>query len=171
MKKTIGRLARTALFAGLFFGICVGVHFIAKDYIFSQRLEGNLLQLPDVKDVSIDEDNQLTITMDDGANLKDVYGAAEKIIGDGNYQIKIRDNPSPDLIRLADQSDTAIQEAAARGNFTAMEAVIQKKAVGHGVSANVFVDEKRIYLELKKSGKSVYRVVQRQEPLPIQPSS
>lgn len=158
----------TALFAGLFFGIFIGVHYAANHYVFSQRMEERLLKIPGIKGVDL-ADDQVTLTVTGSANLKDIFQAAEKETG--SYEIKIRDNPSPVLVQVADASDSAIQEAAVRGNFTAMEAVIQKKAADRDISAKVYVDKKRIYLALYQGKKSLYRIVERPNSLQALPSS
>jgi len=160
MKPNFKSIGWTVVSAGLFLSLLIGTQLLVKNYYMADRLEDKLINVNGVKKVLINN-GKIELTLGRVDNIKTVYEDAEKQLDSKDFQIMLLDHPSKQLVEIADESEVALQEAMIRGNFTEMVEFINKLAAKSGVNARVFVDSKRIYLQLKSGDNSLYRVLDR----------
>jgi len=160
VKQQLKSAGLTLVFAGLFLSLLIGGQFFFQNYYVADHFQEQLLKIDGIKSVQIG-DEDITITMDVVSNIKESYQQIDKIISSKNYQIIIKDNPSQQLKEVAAESETAIQEAMTRGNFTEMEHYIKNMAQRQGIETKIFVDSQRVFLQFKSKDKFLYRILER----------
>ncbi|MEL7564292.1 MAG: hypothetical protein AAGU27_05350 [Dehalobacterium sp.] len=160
MKQHLKSLELTLVTAGIFFGLLVGGQIFFKNYYVADHFQEQLTKIDGIKKVEVKE-QIITLTMSNVSNIKQSYQEISHIIEDKNYEIIIKDTPSNKLEEIASESEIALQEGIFRGNFTEMSNYIKNLAQSQGVTAKVFVDNKRVYLQLEEENKYIYRIMER----------
>ncbi|MDF2569704.1 MAG: hypothetical protein K0R55_1308 [Sporomusa sp.] len=99
------------------------------------------------------------------ANLQSLYSEmadrATQVDGGRKYEIVIQDNRTPELEQFYYSIHYQIQEAIFTGNFATMAECIEAKANSAGVTAQIYVDTKNIYLKMTKGTDDMYVVIAR----------
>lgn len=160
MKQHFKSLGLTFVTAGIFFGILLGGQYLLRTYYVADHFQGKLAKINGVENVEV-VDQKITITLKQVANLKQSYGEITRVVNDEKYEISIKDFPSPELEEIAEESEIALQEGVARGNFTAMSQYIRNLAQSKGVGVKIFIDTERVYLQLEEENKFIYRIIER----------
>ena len=107
----------------------------------------------------------IEVALDNPANFAATYAALEKrtagILGREPFHLVIRDHRTDELAALYHEMRFILQEAAARGNFSAMASKAQALARAAGATICLDVDADRIYIKLNKGGAALYEVIPR----------
>jgi len=110
------------------------------------------------------------ITLDLSAvdNLPLVYRQAVSIIkkhlNPSTFSLQLVDSRTPALENLYWQAQTYIEEAAMRGNFSAIATKLTQLATEADAQLEFYVDEECIYLELYQDPHYLYAVRERYQP-------
>lgn len=164
MKINYRSIGITILFAGVFLGLLIGGQTLVTRYYVADKFAQQLDSVDGVKKVQINED-EITLEMTQVENFRASYVEIDKILGERNYLIKEKSEPSDILGEIADKSEIAIQEAILRGNFMEMETHILECAKEKGATAKVYVDSDRVYLQLELAKDYKYLVIERPDNL------
>lgn len=108
---------------------------------------------------------KINVTLKNVANLEKTYtglmeGSAN-VLGSKRFKLTLTDSRSPELEQFNYQIQPHIQEAMATGAFTQMVNKINEQASAKGITAQVFIDNRNIYLQLTKDGAELYHVAAR----------
>jgi len=110
-------------------------------------------------------DITINITLGGVDNLAKTYGeigdTAKRILGRRPARVILADNRTPELEALYYSLHYHLQEAIFTGNFSTMADHVDAKARAAGAQANVYVDDRNVYLQLSKAGAALYAVVPR----------
>ncbi|MDD2497268.1 MAG: hypothetical protein PHT78_00895 [Desulfitobacteriaceae bacterium] len=161
MKVNIKSFVWTVIFAGLFFGLLVGLQFGIKSLFVDDRFEKQLATVSGIEDISIDQEQVINIQVSQEENIKTVYEEIDQIIKNKRYTVNVISNSTEKLDRLGEKCEIAIEEAMVRGNFIEMETYVAQLAHDNQAEADVFIDEKRVYLQLRSGSNYLYRVINR----------
>lgn len=108
---------------------------------------------------------QIYITLANVKNLAKTYGAisdgAKRILGSRPYRVTIADTRTPELEQFYYQIHYHIQEAIFTGNFSLMAEKVQKLSADAGITAQVYVEAKVVYVQLAKGEAQMFVVVTR----------
>ncbi len=151
------------LFGGQFlwqqFAIAKPMSQIAKgiDGVESAVLEKNAQNDPFVR---------VNVTLNHVSNLQATYKALNdrifNVLGHKKYKITVNDSRTPELEHLYYTIHYYIQEAIFTGNFGLMAERIKTTADASGITAQIFVDAKNVYLQLSNTNGEMYIITPRQ---------
>ncbi|MEW5952980.1 MAG: hypothetical protein AB1815_04375 [Bacillota bacterium] len=156
-----------ALILGL--GAFVGVQWLYNKYNFLQPLEDYLAGSPAVKTYKIDDLGDtllLTVELGETGNLasdyQDLQHALAGILGKRPFALQLTDNRDQVLQQAYYESQFAIYEALARGNYREMADVVHDNAAEAGAEVAIFLDGENIYVYMERNGRRLTEVI----PLP-----
>lgn len=86
------------------------------------------------------------------------------------YKIKLEDRRTPELEQALRRFDLYLHEAASTGRFAEMAQRVESEALKEAITARVWVDSERIYLQLHKQGGYLYSVLERTAPATERPA-
>ncbi len=108
---------------------------------------------------------EIDVTLGDTANIKNTYDEMtekiKKTLKEKEYRLAIKDNRTPELEQVYYDINNHIQKAVMDGDFPLLNDKVEDKAKNVGASARIFVDEYNIYLQLSKSGNTLYSITAR----------
>lgn len=108
---------------------------------------------------------QIYITLADVKNLAKTHSAisdgAKRILGTRPYKINIEDSRTAELEQIYYNVHYHIQEAIFTGNFSAMAERVQKLSAEAGVTTQIYVEGKVVYVQMTKNDAQMYVVVTR----------
>ncbi|HAU30777.1 MAG: hypothetical protein XD78_1534 [Desulfotomaculum sp. 46_296] len=108
---------------------------------------------------------QISVLLAPVENLKDTYGELNRgvrnILGGRLYELVLRDKRDVQLKNAFYYSQFAVYEAIMRGNYREMVDYVNKQAAERGATASVFVDQDRIYLQMRHDNNYLYEVIPR----------
>ena len=108
---------------------------------------------------------KINVTLKNVENLQKTYtGIVEgssSVLGGKKFKVAIIDTRSPELEQFDYAVQPHIQEAMATGAFSQMVGKIQEQAAVKGIHAQVFIDNRNVYLQLSKEGSELYHVTAR----------
>lgn len=115
----------------------------------------------------VQENNQVKITLDikDDANLMQAYNEIQKQLapkmGRRSFSLLLQDNRDDSLQKVWYNSQYAVYQAIAQGSYQNMAEKINREAGAAGAEVQVYIDEKNIYIRLKKDGRTLDEVISR----------
>lgn len=155
-----------ALILGL--GAFMGAQWLYNKYNFLQPLEGYLASSSAVKTYHIDDVDGtllLTVELSQTGNLagdyQDLRNTLGSILGKRPFTLQLTDNRDQALQQAYDQSQFAIYEALARGNFREMADVVHANATEAGAEVAIFLDGENIYVHMERDGRHLTEVIPR----------
>lgn len=158
-------LISAAVVAALLFGGRLAYQRVRLDNPFQQALSA----VPGVAKGEAQKTRdgyELTLVMDRVSDLQTSVQEAERVAEQYGktpvIKIQLKDNATPELRETYYQMHFAIEEAAVRGNFTAMKVQIDAQAAQAGLTGwRVQVTDNQLYVQLQKGGSCLYRLVDR----------
>lgn len=140
-----------------------GGHLLYKKLVWEKSLEKRLQSIPPVEGVILKDKDRIEVELGPTLDLKQTYLQVEEALYDfyrgSPPQLVIRDQRSPVLNEVWEETQFVVYEAAVRGTFTAMAQEMEKKAKMHGVEARLAMDGKRIYVALYKDEHFLYEII------------
>ncbi|MGI6097884.1 MAG: hypothetical protein ACOYBM_07190 [Dethiobacteria bacterium] len=121
----------------------------------------------EVKNIELEKiNNKIVITADLRwvDNLPERLHNYEKnvseIIGTDDFEIKLCDQRNPQLIDIYNSLHLFLYEGQRRGNYAEMKSNIEREILKHNVDQyRLYVDHKRIYIQLLKGGHYLYQII------------
>lgn len=108
---------------------------------------------------------KINVTLKNVANLEKTYTeiveGSTNVLGGKRFKLTLTDARSPELEQFDYQIQPQVQEAMATGAFTQMVNKINEQAAAKGITAQVFIDNRNIYLQMTKDGAELYNVIAR----------
>ena len=142
-----------------------------QNYGVNMPLEKSLQSIDGVKNIvwnknsKIAEPAQIEVTLGNVANIqktyKEIHQKSGKVLGVRPYNIIIKDNRTPELENIYNDINYYVQKAISDGDFPLLAQKTEDIAKQVGVSAEVFVDEQYVYIQLNKEDTSLYMVALR----------
>lgn len=141
-----------------------GGHLLYKKLVWEKSLEKRLQSIPQVEGVTLKRDEErIEVELGPTPDLKQTYLQVEEALRDfyrgSPPELVIRDQRSPVLVEVWEETQFAVYEAAVRGTFTAMAQEMEKKSQMYGVEARLAMDGKRIYVALYKDAHFLYEII------------
>ncbi|MHB1125526.1 MAG: hypothetical protein ACYC2T_01000 [Bacillota bacterium] len=143
-----------------------GQRLYVKNYK-EQPLLRKMAAVDTVKQVKMAQNSQGTtfmVQLGPVPNLQKTYLALlEATKGESQpVELVIEDQPSPKLEKVWYNSQFAVYQAVAQGDFTEMFHAVEKESLDAGlVKFQLYVDGQRVYLQLEDQGKYLYKVIPR----------
>lgn len=166
IKLIKGFFALTITVACLFIG-----QALWQNYAVDMPLDKALSGIEGVEKVTWDNGKkvnsivEIDVTLGDTANIKNTYDEmTEKIkqtLKEKEYKLAITDSRTPALEQVYYDINNHIQKAVMDGDFPLLSEKVEEKAEKIGASAKIYVDEQNIYLQLSKSGSTLYSITAR----------
>lgn len=108
---------------------------------------------------------KVQVSLKNAANLQKTYtelaDGITAVIGSRRIQIILSDSRNAELESFYYSVQPNLQEAMATGKFTVMVKQLEEQAAPRGIKAQVFIDNRNIYLQLVKDEAELYQVVPR----------
>jgi len=108
---------------------------------------------------------QISVLLAPVDNLKDTYVELDRgvrnILGGRLYELILRDKRDAQLKNAFYYSQFAVYEAVAQGNYREMLDYVNKQAAERSATASVFIDQDRIYLQMRHDKNYLYEVIPR----------
>lgn len=164
------RLPHVILACFLSLALAYGGQYLYRHFIWERALKQSLQRIPEVQSVVL-KDGRNTVEVELGAtpDLKQTYMRVEDALQPfyrGQVpRIALRGRPSDELLKVWEESQFAVYEAAVRGTFTAMAQEVKRTSNAYGVDARLDMDGYRIYVALYKDPYFFYEVVPLENPL------
>jgi len=153
--------------------LCLG-QAMWRNYAINLPLDKVLHNISGVETVTLDNNGNINdaisiyITLGNTTNIQETYkeikSKIEQTLKNRQYTLEIKDSRSPDLEQVYYDIHYYIQKALVDGDFPMLEEKAREKAGLAGAGVKVYVDEQNVYMQLAKSGSSLYAVVNRNSP-------
>jgi hypothetical protein len=156
------RIMRISLVGILVFGLLLGGQILYRNNWVNSQLTQNSRQISGVVSAQIITDNGqkvLEVTTNHVQNLENVGQQLQALAG--QQPIRLKDQRTPELEKLLAKMEFPLQEAITRGNFSQMEETLQQMASQAGVSLELSMDSKGIYVNLTQGEAQLLEVIQR----------
>ncbi|HAG10099.1 MAG TPA: hypothetical protein DCK76_01595 [Desulfotomaculum sp.] len=145
-----------------------GAHWLFNRFSVEQPLADFLKSQSYIHAFEINRDGslvQISVLLAPVENLKDTYGELDRgvrnILGVKLYELVLRDKRDVQLKDAFYYSQFAAYEAVMRGNYREMFDYVNKQAAERGATASVFIDQDRIYLQMRHDNNYLYEVIPR----------
>lgn len=145
-----------------------GAQQLYNKYNYHQPVARALESNSSVESFEVDESQpvlQVKVRLKNVGNIMETYNKLEQdlknILKRRQFDLKIIDTRDEELKRAFYYSQFAIYEAVLRGNYRDMADYIEKQAAVAKAEAAIFMDDKRIYLQMKRDGHYLYEIVSR----------
>jgi len=165
------RIGMAALALALTIAVCLGGLKAYKEFGVKRPLKNSILQVEGIKDVSVIEEGgvqQITLTLEDTGDLKGIYQRvdrqAAKKLGGTPYEIKVVDDPSPELIDLYNYLELGIHQGIADSSFIWLTDWLERTTADRNVEYHLQVDDKNLYFTLSRNGHYIARIIKRAAP-------
>jgi hypothetical protein len=144
------------------------VSYWRQQRLIEEPLKESLLQIEDVEDVDISKIGNETVflvTLKEVENLYKTYQNLEEILDstykDGSYIISLVDQRNPYLESIYEKIHFALMEGERVGNYSHMSKEISMflEQESELENYNMWVDQKRIYLQLSSENSFLYMIV------------
>jgi hypothetical protein len=162
--KFIIAIAALAVASTIFFGGYWLYHQYGIDRPLTEKIEG----IAGVKKVTINnKERQLSIevSMKYVDNLQTKYDEIQEVMDselkDGQYQLTIKDQRNAKLQKAYENVQLAVYEAIANNQYLWLKE--QMKPELKGMTYRIFVDEDRLYIQMKDGDHFLYKVIDRQK--------
>jgi hypothetical protein len=153
------------------FAILGGGQTIWQKFTVAKPLDATLLKIDGVEKAirengdKKDDPVKINVTLKNASNLQKTYTAildgSKSVLGGKRFQVTIADTRTAELEQFEAMVQPHMQEAIATGAFTQMVNRIQELAATKGITAQIFIDSRYMYLQLTKDGAELYQVVPR----------
>lgn len=166
IKLIKGLFALIITIAGLYIG-----QALWQNYAVDMPLDKALSEIEGVEKVTWNNGKKVNsivgieVTIGDTANIKSTYDEMTKKIKETlkekEYRLVIKDNRTTELEQVYYDINNHIQKAVMDGDFPLLSEKVADKAEKVGASGKIYVDEHNIYLQLSKSGGTLYSITAR----------
>lgn len=155
-----------AIFVSL--GLFWGLHTIYINYLTEKPVVDKLENMSFINNVKIEKDESLYIfkvEINKAGNIRNEYKEVEKVIKskykENEYKIEFIDKRHQALQKINDELQPSIYEALAKNNYLWLNEQVKNAAEKHGYIYRVFMDEKRIYIQLQDAEYFLYQTIER----------
>lgn len=161
-----GFIALIITVAGLYIGQALWQNY-AVDLPLDSALNGidGVEKVTWNNDRSINDTVEINVILGNTANIKKTYEEItekiEEVLKDEAYELTVKDNRTSELEQAYHDIHYYIQKAVVDGDFPLLSEKVDEKAAAAGASAEVYVDEQNIYLQMSKAGSSLYSITAR----------
>lgn len=161
-----GFIALVITVAGLYAG-----QALWRSYAVDLPLDSALSGIDGVEKVTWDSGGNINDTVEidvilgNTANIEKTYNEItekiEEVLKNKNYELNIKDNRTAELEQAYHDIHYYVQKAVVDGDFPLLSEKVDEKAAAAGASAEVYVDEQNIYVQISKAGSSLYSITAR----------
>lgn len=156
------RIMRVSLVSILVFGLLMGGQIFYRNTYTNGQLNKNGRQIPGVVSAELISENGQKVLEVTTNHIEDFNKAGQQLETlAGEHPIRIKDQRTPELEKLMSQMQFPLQEGIVRGNFTQMEEMLQQLASEAGVTLELSMDSKGIYVNLTQGQAQLLEVVER----------
>lgn len=168
MKKGELRIVVVLLAMILTVAILFSGYSVYNVYGVEKPIEAKLSVLPSVSSVSIDKDKngyEVEVHLGTVENLQSAYIGIKDTLNrhfkDNDYELQIVDNRNDKLELFYLQIQPAVQQTAAKSEFVWLDAYLDEKCTQAGLTYNLMIDGKNIYIQIMDGSHNLYEVVAR----------
>ena len=145
-------------------GLLLGGYNLYNKYLVEKPLTSQLAALPAVKSakiIKVDKVYLIQLQLAQVDNIQDSYNQIEsgikaKIKKD-NYKIEIQDAGSGELSQFYDELQPVLYQGLSGQQYLWLDEQIQKRSASRGVESRLYVDDKRVYLQLENADSYLYK--------------
>ncbi len=148
--------------------VIFGVQWIYQKYSVQNPINMILSGNEAVESFQIDTEGKqtkITLAIKDNANLMQSYNEVQKELslkmGRRPFYLVLKDSRDDGLQQVWYKSHYAVYQAIAQGNYRNMADEINREAGAAGAEAKIYIDQKNIYIRLKKDGRTLDEVIPR----------
>lgn len=138
-------------------------------YYVDQPLFKSYKKIKAVEDIQIEKgkrEKKILVSIDPHANLKETFNLVDeqtrKLSGNKKYELELQDKPSALLENTLVDLDPFIYQGMATGNLVEMVKEIKTTSAKAGIDAQVYLDNQRVYLVLRKGNNYLQEIIPRQ---------
>lgn len=146
-------------------GLLLGGFYLYQKYMVENPLMEKLSAINEVQKVEIDKtDKVYTIHLHLARvdNIQESYANIESVantrLKEGSYKIEIEDKRSPQLANLFNEIQPALYQGLAQKQYLWLDEQMQVFSRDKNIEARLFVDEKRLYLQMKDGDSYLYNI-------------
>lgn len=151
--------------------ILFSANWIYTEVAIKQPLGQQLSEVQGVKNYTIESGSEnilLTIELGLVDNIKTSYMslteiADSHIMNSRGYEIRIIDNPNPQLITLWNEIQFYAYQSLVQGDFVAMKEGVERiVAANESVNYQVYISETHLFFQVQYHENYIYRILRRQ---------
>lgn len=157
--------------------VLFGAGYLLQSRGVEAPLRNRLAASPVVESLRLEqraETREVVVLLRETDHLPKAYselrGEVDRALRGPDYRIRLEDRRTPELEQALRRFDLYLHEAASTGRFAEMAGRVESEAEQAGITARVWVDSQRIYLQLHKDGAYLYSVLERTSPSTERPS-
>jgi len=155
-----------SLLAGLV--VIFGLQWVYQKYSFQNPINAVLSSNEAVESFRVTTEGRLvkvTLSIKGDANLMQSYKEVQRELalkmGRRQFYIELEDSRDNDLQQLWYKCQFAVYQAVAQGSYQNMADTVNREAGAAGAEARIYIDQKNIYIRLKKGGRTLDEVIVR----------
>ncbi|OPY58202.1 MAG: hypothetical protein A4E55_01097 [Pelotomaculum sp. PtaU1.Bin035] len=148
--------------------VIFSAQWLYQKYIFQNPLNEVLSGNKAIESFQITTEGRLvkvTVSIKNDADLMQTYQEIQNDLalkmGRRQFYLVLKDNRDDELRQVWYNSQFAVYQAIAQGSYRDMADVINREAGAAGAEAKIYIDQKNIYIRLKKQGYNLDEVVAR----------
>ncbi len=149
-------------------GVLLGGYSLYKKYGIQGPLIKELSSHEMIEKAEIDRKNDkyiINLQLNKVENIQKQYTEVEDIINTrykpGDYDLIITGRPNEELEQFYEQLQPAVYEALADNRYLWLSDHIENQAAGKRIAYRMFVDEKRLYIQIENNDNFFYKIINR----------
>ena len=164
MKNSEFKIITAIISLILTLALLLGGYNLYNKYMVEKPLTTQLAAMPSVKSAKITKVNKvylIQLKLERVNNIQESYSEIESKISSSikndNYKIEIQDAGSKELAELFNEFQPALYQGLSQQQYLWLEEQLQQCSSNKGVEFRLFVDDKRVYLQLEDADSYLYK--------------
>ncbi len=144
--------------------ILLGGYNLYNKYLVENPLSVQLTTLPTVKRAkvtNVDKEYLIKLQLEQVDNIQDSYTQIESTIKskikNDKYKIEIQDTGSKELSHFYNELQPVLYQGLSGQQYLWLDEEIKERSNGKGIESQLYVDEKRVYLQLEDADSYLYK--------------
>lgn len=171
MEKGNIKIVTVLIVLGISLGLLLGVQKYYNNSFVKEPVKQSLEQLSFVESVDASQVNGIydyRVQIKKYGNVQYEYQKVDELIAadlEGKeYQFTLLDHRSPKLQKDLEDLQLSIYEAMAKNNYLWLDEIFRQKAAANGFSYKLYIDDERLYIQLKDQDAFLYEIIERSSP-------
>ncbi len=144
--------------------ILLGAYNVYNKYMVEKPLTTQLAGLPTVKSAEItkvDNEYLIQLQLKQVDNIQDSYNQIESTINrkikNDKYKIEIQDAGNKELGQFYNELQPVLYQGLSGQQYLWLNEQIKERSTNKGIESRLYVDDKRVYLQLKDADSYLYK--------------
>ena len=164
MKNSEFKIITAAISLFVTLTILLGGYSLYNKYLVEKPLTTQLAGLPTVKSTKItkvDSEYLIQVQLKQVDNIQDSYNQIESTINrkikNDKYKIEIQDASSKELGHFYYELQPLLYQGLSGQQYLWLDEQIKERSINKGIESQLYVDDKRVYLQLKAADSYLYK--------------